>query len=274
MKKILVCPKCRSELKIADNIKRCENGHSYDIAKQGYVNLTLGRFGGAGDDKEMCRSRHEFHNRNYYRCLADKLSKICLSLNVDSIVDAGCGEGYYLRQIRDYYVLNGFAPSSLCGIDLAKEAILLAARLEKANEYPIEYAVAGIFDMPIGDDCCNCVLSVFAPVPDAEAFRILKKDGYLIVVSPGEKHLEGLKNVLYDVVYDNVPGSKEYTGFKIEQVVEASDTITVSGKSITDLFHMTPYYWKTSEEDALKLQKIENLTTKIEFIITIYKKIM
>ena len=77
MKRILLCPKCKTELQLSDKSLKCKNGHSYDIAKQGYTNLVLGNSGSGGDDKEMCRSRHNFHNKDYYKCLSDKLADIC-----------------------------------------------------------------------------------------------------------------------------------------------------------------------------------------------------
>ncbi len=275
MKKLLICPKCKGKLCKNNNSLVCENNHTYDIAKQGYVNLNIGRHSSSGDDKEMCRSRHNFHSADYYSCLADKLSEICLKNNIKAVIDAGCGEGYYLRKIVDSYECSGRCLISAVGIDLAKEAVATAAKCEKqrVEDKRIEYAVAGIFDMPLEDGCADCVLSVFAPVPDAEAYRILKDNGIMIVVSPGEKHLEGLKKAIYCDVYDNEITKKEYAGFKLYETHSANDTINVTGENIINLFHMTPYYWKTSEKDAEKLSKITTLSTKIEFIIRIYKKI-
>lgn len=274
MTRILICPKCRGALINEEKTLKCKSGHSYDVAKQGYVNLVLGSSKGSGDDKDMCKSRHEFHNCDFYRCLSERLAQICIENDINCIIDAGCGEGYYLRKIRDKYVEYKKDAFSLCGIDLAKEAISLGARLEKnvANENKIEYAVAGIFDMPVGDSTVDCVLSVFAPVPDLEAFRILKNDGIMIVVSPGEKHLEGLKNAIYEDVYDNEVSEKQYSGFELINSEIVNDEITVEKGNIFNLFHMTPYYWKTSEKDSGKLNNLEKLTTKIEFIISIYKK--
>lgn len=275
MKRILVCPKCGSELDTFGSTLKCINNHSYDIAKQGYVNLVLGNSKGGGDDKEMCKARHDFHSCDYYGCLADSLSAICVKNGFGTIVDAGCGEGYYIRKIRDKYSTNGMSFDSICGIDLAKEAVSIGAKLEKnvPEEERIEYAVAGIFDMPIGDECADCVLSVFAPVPDKEAFRVLKDGGMMIVVSPGEKHLDGLKKAVYDNIYDNETNEKSFPGFVLTAREYVSDTITVEGENIVNLFHMTPYYWKTSEKDAGKLVDIDTLSTKIEFIISFYKKI-
>ncbi len=275
MKRQLLCPKCKTELLEENKNLKCCNGHTYDIAKQGYVNLVLGSSKPGGDDKEMCKSRHEFHNCDYYKCLSERLASICIQNKYKNILDAGCGEGYYLRKIRDKYIGNNIQFDSLCGIDLAKEAVSIAARLEKniAEHLKIQYAVAGIFDMPIADESIDCLLSVFAPVPDKEAHRVLKDSGTMIVVSPGEKHLVGLKKAVYDNIYDNTVAEKDYLGFQLIEREFVSDTITVEGENIINLFHMTPYFWKTSEKDSDKLKALSDLTTKIEFIITFYKKV-
>lgn len=271
--KILVCPKCKKELILTEKSYKCENNHSYDIAKQGYLNLLLGSAKGSGDDKEMCIARHYFHSCNFYKVLSDKLSEICLSYNLRKIVDAGCGEGYYIRSIREAFEKSNISNFTLCGIDLAKEAIILGAKSEKGLNNKIEYAVAGIFDMPIANESCDCVLSVFAPVPFEQAHRVLCKNGLMIVVTPGSKHLEGLKRILYKEIYDNKIDDKSYEGFETIDKIYVQNDITVTGDNIKNLFHMTPYFWKTSKNDSSKLEEIDTLQTKIEFVITIYKKI-
>lgn len=271
--KLLVCPKCKKELILSEKTYKCENNHCYDIAKQGYLNLLLGSTKGSGDDKEMCRARHTFHSSDYYRILGDRLSEICVDYNCKTIIDAGCGEGYYIRKIRDYYEKNNIQNFSLCGIDLAKEAIILGSRIEKDYLNKIEYAVAGIFDMPISCESVDCVLSVFAPLPVQEVYRVLNNNGIMIVVSPGEKHLEGLKRLIYSNAYDNEVANKEFYGFILEDRVYISDNIFVTGENIKNLFHMTPYFWKTSEKDAAKLNNLKALETKTEFVISIYKKL-
>lgn len=275
MERLLICPKCGDKLELTNNTLKCSKGHSYDISKQGYVNLVLGNASSGGDDKGMCKSRHEFHNGDYYRCLSELLARICIEFNCSKILDAGCGEGYYLRKIRDIYSMYNHKLEGICGIDLAKDAISLGSRAEKnhASSSRIEYGVAGIFNMPVADKSVDCVLSVFAPVPDEEAFRVLGNDGIMIVVSPGTKHLDKLKSAVYDTVYDNEIITKNYNNFNRIRTEFVDDEIKVTGENIINLFHMTPYYWKTSEKDFEKLKNVIELTTKIEFVVSIYKKL-
>lgn len=275
MNNVFVCPKCKKRFSKVNNSLVCDNNHSFDISKHGYVNLYLTNSNNSGDDKEMCRCRHIFHNEDYYKCLSEKLYEICTEHDVTSVLDAGCGEGYYLRKIRDGYEKAGRNIPVLFGIDIAKEAVTIASKIEKPipDNRKIKFAVAGIFDMPVENSSVDCVLSVFAPVADAEAKRVLKECGLLIIVSPGEKHLEGLKKAIYENVYDNEIHSNDYNGFELIESHCVSDTICVKGDNVRNLFHMTPYYWKTSVNDAEKILNLECLDTKIEFIIKIYKKI-
>ncbi len=269
------CPVCGGELSACGSSYVCALHHTYDIAKQGYVNLASSKQSGGGDDREMCRARHEFHSRNYYGCLARKIASVCLEKDVRSVLDAGCGEGYYLRSIRALYRQKDVTGFSLCGIDLAKEAILLGARCEKPlpEEVRIRYAVAGIFEMPYFDSSFDCLLSVFAPIPAKEAARVLKKDGVMIVASPGEEHLEGLKAKIYDSVIPNEEASGAPDGFGLCETLRVKDRITVCGEDVISLFHMTPYFWKTSPEDAERLRGVETLTTDISFIVRVMRKI-
>lgn len=269
---LFVCPKCKKELFPNEGKTSfvCESGHTYDVARQGYVNLYLGHTGSGGDDREMCLARHRFHGGDYYRSLADALSALCRAFGLHTLLDAGCGEGYYLRRLRE-----DIPGMRLAGLDLAKEAVLLAAREEKTvePERRIAYAVAGIFAMPVADGAFDGVLSVFAPVPDAEARRVLKDGGMLIVVSPDKEHLEGLKRLLYDEYRENAAEKREFEGFRLEREVSCRDRITVRGDDVRSLFHMTPYYWKTSPEDAKKLANVGALETDIAFWIRAYRKI-
>ncbi len=269
--KTLVCPKCAERFVQDNGSYICRNGHRFDISKSGYVNLILGNSGG-GDDKEMCRSRHKFHLGDYYKCLSLRLARICIENSFFSILDAGCGEGYYLRIIREIYHEKKIKCPYLCGIDLAKSAIDIAARCEKNENTKIEYAVAGIFDIPAKDISFDCVMSVFAPVPATEAYRVLKDGGKLIVVSPGREHLEGLKRILYETPYDNDTQEVLYDGFSLSSEELITDNICVTGDNIKNLFHMTPYFWKTSISDKEKLSGVEVLSTKIQFIIRIFTK--
>lgn len=259
---MLVCPKCRQPLTKIDRTYQCEAHHCYDIAKKGYVNLVLGNQKISGDSKEMVDARTLFLSQGYYQLLADKLIQILDELNVETLVDAGCGEGYYTRQFQK-------AGRHIVAFDLSKPALNTAAKMDHDSIY----AISSIFDMPIADESTDCVINIFAPTPVEEIHRILKTGGTLIKVGPAAKHLFGLKAKLYDEVYDNEEENHELSGLKFIRRVTVSDTIKITNNDVIKaLFMMTPYYWKTSQEASARLNELTELTTEIDFLIDVYSK--
>ncbi len=263
-----LCPHCRQPLAEKGRALVCPKGHSFDLAAEGYVNLAVGK-NGAGDSPEMCRGRHEFLTAGgYYRPFADVIAHEVVKHGAKAVCDAGCGEGFYLRTLREI-----LPDAALVGLDLAKTSVKLAARAEKGKENPISYAVAGIFDMPLPDGAFDAVLSVFAPVPEAEAHRILKRDGILVVAHPGRWHLMGLKSLLYEKPYENEEKDFAFAGFEKRYDLRSAYSVEVKGEQIANLFLMTPYFWKTSREDADKLTSIPSLVTELDFVLSVYRRV-
>jgi len=267
------CPVCKGILSKNEKTLRCENNHCFDMAKEGYVNLALSNSAMSGDSKQMCLDRRNFLESGFYSPLADAIAKAILDFKKDivTVVDAGCGEGYYSRKLRDSLVDK----SSFYGIDLAKEAIRLAAKSEKTLEESrrINYAVAGIFDLPFEKDFADVIISVFAPIAENEFLRVLKKDGLLIVACPGENHLYGLKQALYETAKENEEKIPDYNGYELIDVRRVTYDITVEGTLVSALFGMTPYYWKSSREVQEKAKELCRVETQCDFIIKIYRKI-
>lgn len=215
----------------------------------------------------MCRARHEFLSAGYYRPFAEAIASLIAEEPCNALCDCGCGEGYYLRVLRER-----LTQSELIGIDLAKTSVKLAAKAERRARNPIRYAVAGIFDTPLPSFSFDAVLSIFAPIPVDEAYRLLKPNGRLLVAHPGQKHLDGLKEALYRVPYDNEPKLLSLDGFVLEKEEHCTYRVTLDRGSILPLFAMTPYYWKTSKEDADKLSVLESLATTLDFRLSLYRK--
>lgn len=271
------CPICQKDLKKTDKSYICPGNHSFDIAKQGYVNFAAVKKSYtslSGDSKQMCLDRRNFLANGFYFPLAhlisDTISELYQNTNI-TVIDAGCGEGYYLRTVRELcHDLNPF----LFGFDLSKEAIKLAATTEKSgtNVNKISYSVSGIFDMPFFDASADFVLSVFAPVCDTESARVLKKGGYLLVACPGKNHLLGLKEKIYDSARTNEEKIPEYPEFDLVGTKHISFDINVSKQFIPCLFGMTPYFWKSSKQTQNAVMGLDELTTCCDFLLKIYKK--
>ena len=164
-------------------------------------------------------------------------------------------------------LVAGIHPDSFdTGIDAA-------AKSAKQNATGAAFAVGSIFSIPVANAACDAVTNLFAPCCESEFARVLKKNGYLILVGAGERHLMGLKQVLYENPYLN-PGRADLPKeMKEIDRQRLQYTVTVEGEeAIEALFSMTPYYWRTSEADRAKLKSIQTLTTEVDFDIFIYQK--
>ena len=265
-----ICPKCQCELTRDKQTYRCENNHLYDIASKGYVYLLLGnKKSGHGDSKEMLLARRDFLNLGHYSPIISTLTDIISSLNKDSltILDAGCGEGYYSSALYKSLSIK-HKSINLYAIDVSKDAVSLAAK-DKA----INFSVASINSLPFGNNSFDVVLSLFAPLNESEFNRVLKPDGILITVSPSENHLFGLKQNVYKIPYKNPPSTFNNVILKktSEQIIEYEIELK-NQEEISNLFKMTPYYHKSSREDIEKALSLEYIKTDIGFNFITYKK--
>jgi 23S rRNA (guanine745-N1)-methyltransferase len=268
-----ICPQCNTPLDLKEKSFICKSNHTYDISKSGYINLLMSqqvKEKRHGDDKLMVRARRDFLEAGYYDCLLEKFTPMLATYTKsgDMIVDAGCGECWYTDNVYKHLAQKNLSIKIL-GIDISKNAIDIGAKRNKN----IQLAVASVFDIPIKEDSCDIVFSIFAPYSKEEFSRILKKSGILIRIIPLEKHLWSLKKAIYDCPYENVVDALEIEGFELLEKAEIRQTIHLScNKDIMNLFSMTPYYYKTGKEDQKKLETINELETEIEFGILVYKK--
>ena len=243
----LRCPVCGGALMPLGTSLRCPQGHSYDMAKEGYVNLlAIQRRHAAdpGDGKAMVRARRAFLQAGYYAPFQKALAELCLEYAPECgethLLDAGCGEGSYDRVVYDAFAAQG-RPCVLAGFDLSKDAIRLAAKLLPEAAF----AVGGSFSAPVRDGWADVLLNIFSPFAGQEFCRVLRSGGVLLYAVPTARHLYGLKEVLYDEPYENAEQQTEYSGFTLIGERTVTDTITVEGDQIRNLFAMTPYFWKT-----------------------------
>ena len=248
---------------------RCENGHCFDIAKRGYVNLLCSqqsKLKRHGDDKRMLQARRAFLDSGAYAVLRDALTTtVYLEVERNGILlDAGCGEGYYTAHIAEH------CPQlTVCGIDISKDALHMAA----TRHDRMELSVASAFALPVADASLDGIVSVFAPCADAEFARTLKAGGTLIRVIPTEQHLFGLKAAIYDVPRPNKPERIDIDGFILRHRQDLEQTLTLtSSDDIRHLFEMTPYFYKTGQDDQERLLSRQTLTTQIAFAILTYQK--
>lgn len=271
MKSLFCCPVCGGALSREAGRCLCESGHSFDIAREGYVNLLPANRQHSktpGDDKEMAAARSRFLDGGWYGPLQIKLCKLVEELAPSELVllDAGCGEGWYTQALAESAAAKG---GRTAGIDLSKPSVKRAARRCPAGEF----AVGTVYHLPVAQDSVDVLMDCFSPLAAGEFARVVRPGGIFLYVVPGPRHLWELKEVLYEAPYENEERQEEYPGFRwLEEVpVETEFTLT-QREAIRDLFRMTPYFWKTPKAGAERLAELDRLTVRAQFRIHILKR--
>lgn len=260
---MLICPVCRLHLEFQKGLARCDNGHCFDIAKEGYVNLLRSSKSGdlIGDDKASARCRRDFLNKGYYSLLQKALCDYFADRH-GSVLDICCGEGYYTSAL-------GLNPNlTVYGFDISREMVRLAAKRGGCS-----YFVANMASIPIAEGSMDYATHLFAPFQEASFARVLRSGGRLVTVIPGRKHLFGLKQALYETPYENDEQLPQTSILKLVSVTKVTDHITLqSQEDIQAVFRMTPYYFHTSDKDKEKLLALSQLDTPVEFVLAEYEK--
>lgn len=263
---LLKCPVCGEALCPREHVMVCSCGHSFDVAKQGYVNLLMSNKSSGkrhGDDKLMVQARQSFLDAGYYNCLRDALCSLAVrhcSGDVD-MLDAGCGEGWYTCAVKRA-LENARHRCSACGVDISRLTLIQAAKRDKS----LSLAVASINALPVPDASCGLLLNIFAPHDDDEFRRVLRPGGILLKAVPLEGHLFQLKAAVYDRPYKNPAAHYAPDGFESLGRTDICEKITLRSQAdIMNLFMMTPYYYKTGRADQEKLSRLDTLETDVQF---------
>ena len=263
----LICPVCGEKLNRQDRSYVCPNRHSFDMARQGYVNLLTVQQKHSlnpGDTREQVLSRRAFLEAGYYGPILNTLIETAKELGITGpIIDVGCGEGYYSAQLAA--ALN----AELLGFDISKEAVRCAAAKYKG---PL-WLTATASHIPVEKGSAQLLTSLFALTLPEEFARVLAEDGYYFQVLACQDHLLGLKSIIYDELKfkekDSVP---ELPGFVLHKSVPIRFTFTVEGEQIQNLFSMTPHVFRIGKEGAERLKNTQILTDTASCVLNVYCK--
>ncbi len=264
----LLCPVCGLALSKECNTWCCPNRHCFDIARQGYVNLlTVDKKHARhpGDTKEQVAARKAFLDGGFYSPIAAKLCETVLPLSPKAVLDAGCGEGYYLTQLQ-----AGLPHTEFAGIDISKDAVRFASVRNKHALWITGTAAA----LPFSDGSFDCVLSMFALTADREFARVLSPGGRFLQVLAGPMHLLALKSIIYpEILQKEKVLQPAVAGFSLEH----SETLTFDfslddRQQIANLLSMTPHFWRISKEGAARLSDTHFLTDRAQVIFNLYRK--
>lgn len=261
----LRCPICAAPLEQTDKTFRCGNGHSFDMARQGYVNLLPvqnKRSLNPGDTREQVLSRRAFLEAGFYAPIAQALCDAARELScVGPILDVGCGEGWYSAQ------LAATLDAPLVGLDISKEAVRCAAAKYKNAQWICGSAAR----LPVADGSVSLVTSLFALTVPEEFKRVLRPEGYYFQVLAQEDHLLGLKSIIYPTLtHKEKNTAPELPGFKLLRQIPIRFTFTVEGQQVQNLLSMTPHVYRISKEGAQRLAATDKLTDTASAVLNIY----
>jgi 23S rRNA (guanine745-N1)-methyltransferase len=188
----LRCPVCGRPLTPATAALRCPAGHSFDVARQGYVNLLAGKAPPGGDTPAMVAARAELlatgHLDGIVAAVATEAARCRQEYDRGFVLDVGAGTGHHLARVLD--ALPGHLGLAL---DAAKPA---AKRAAGAHDRAGAAVVDAWRGLPVADGVADLILNIFAPRNGAEFARVLAPGGALLVVTPTPGHLAELVTAL------------------------------------------------------------------------------
>lgn len=269
MYSLLLCPVCGGTLLRQSGTLRCAQGHSFDLAKEGYVNLLSGKGGSQhGDNTMMIKARRRFLDAGHYSPLAKVYAEALRAHLKEGAyqIDVGCGEGYYTAYA---HAVTKEKQGKTIAFDVSKDAVRLAAKRNAADLL----FVGSAYRVPLADGCAEGISLLFSPFCREEILRLLGKDGLLFMAYPTERHLYGLKAAIYDTPYLNEPTDAAIKGFRLLDKQDVNYDLTLHEKEdIEALFAMTPYYYKTGKEGHARLASLTVLKTEVAFRLAVYQK--
>ncbi len=266
---IWVCPFCQHDLifNAAEKAWLCDNRHAFDCAKEGYVNLLPSNKKSSsdpGDSAEMIAARRNIHAAEIFAPLADAvLAEIAVAGDPARILDLGCGEGYYAGAMQ-----RAFTEAKVCGVDISKPAIRLAAK----HYADIEFAVASSFALPVAPASQDVVVRIFAPSQDSEIIRVLKPGGIYLEVTPAPRHLWVLREALYDVPREHENSRDKFPYLQSAKSASCEFDVDLSQGMLRELLAMTPFAHRGHREKRERLQNDGGRKVGMAFSLRVFQK--
>ncbi|MGD1857357.1 MAG: putative RNA methyltransferase [Leptolyngbyaceae cyanobacterium] len=254
------CPICSNPLSKNGQVFRCRESHTFDVAKEGYVNLLPAnrkRSLAPGDNGEMVSARSRFLAAGYYQTLADTLVEV-----VDRphrLADLGCGEGYFTAAFCE-------VANEVYGLDISKAAVRAACKQSNA-----QFVVASTMRLPFLSEVFDAIAVIMAPTsPDIP--RVLKREALFCRVSPGENHLVELRKLAYRDVRAVKQPPMEIDGLTNVGHKQVQFETLLGSNGLVDLIAMTPMQFRTSKDFRAQVSQIDELCITADFRIDLFQK--
>ena len=259
------CPICQENLTLVESSLKCNNRHSFDLAKFGYVNLAPQIKQSANYDKENFQNRQQILEAGFYQAILDVLSDLLSnSKNAKTILDIGCGEGFYSRKLQEIH-----SDKTFYAFDISKDSVQIAAKSEP--NWAVNWFVGDLARLPIKDASMDILLDIFSPANYGEFRRVLSKDGILIKVIPTENHLKEIRQKVQDQLtnkeYSNQDIKNHFqNNFTILSSKTASLTKTITADQLQALLSMTPLLFHI-DQSKIDWSQLTEITIEAEILV-------
>ena len=259
------CPICRENLTLLESSLKCNNRHSFDLAKFGYVNLAPQIKQSANYDKENFQNRQQILEAGFYQAILDAVSDLLtISKTTTTILDIGCGEGFYSRQLQESHPDKTFY-----AFDISKDSVQIAAKSEP--NWAVNWFVGDLARLPIKDASMDILLDIFSPANYGEFRRVLSKDGILIKVIPTENHLKEIRQKVQDQLTNKDYSNQEIKNhfqehFTILSNQTVSLTKTITSDQLQALLSMTPLLFHI-DHTKIDWSQLTEITIEAEILV-------
>lgn len=259
------CPICQENLTLLETSLKCCNRHSFDLAKFGYVNLAPQIKQSVNYDKENFQNRQQILEAGFYRAILEAISDLLSnSKNAKTILDIGCGEGFYSRKLQERHPDKTFY-----AFDISKDSVQIAAKSEP--NWAVNWFVGDLARLPIKDASMDILLDIFSPANYGEFRRVLSKDGILIKVIPTENHLKEIRQRVQDQLtkkdYSNQDIKNHFQEhFTILSSQTASLTKTITADQLQALLSMTPLLFHI-DQSKIDWSQLTEITIEAEILV-------
>ena len=259
------CPICQENLALVESSLKCNNRHSFDLAKFGYVNLAPQIKQSANYDKENFQNRQQILEAGFYQAILDAVSDLLASSKTTTtILDIGCGEGFYSRKLQESH-----SEKTFYAFDISKDSVQIAAKSEP--NWAVNWFVGDLARLPIKDASMDILLDIFSPANYGEFRRVLSKDGILIKVIPTENHLKEIRQKVQDQLtnkdYSNQDIKNHFQEhFTILSNQTASLTKTITADQLQALLSMTPLLFHI-DQSKIDWSQLMEITIEAEILV-------
>ncbi len=262
---VFACPICRENLTLVESSLKCENRHSFDLAKFGYVNLAPQIKQSANYDKENFQNRQQILEAGFYQAILEAVSDLLSnSKNAKTILDIGCGEGFYSRKLQESH-----SDKTFYAFDISKDSVQIAAKSEP--NWAVNWFVGDLARLPIKDASMDILLDIFSPANYGEFKRVLKENGLLIKVIPTENHLKEIRQKVQDQLTNKDYSNQDIKNhFQEHFTILSSQTVSltkpITAEQLQALLSMTPLLFHV-DQSKIDWSQLTEITIEAEILV-------